>query len=55
MSAYVLYSAMSCLPVTPHDNTDLLVNSEPTRIQFGLMIQYYVLSGIVCIAQFHAW
>ena len=28
---------MRCLPVAPHDDTDLLVNPRPTRIQFGQM------------------
>ena len=33
MFAEMLHSAMRCLPVTPHENTELLVNPGPTRIQ----------------------
>ena len=43
MFAEVLHSAMRCLPVTPHENTELLVNPGPTRIQIGHMIQYEVI------------
>ena len=40
MSAEVLHSAMRCLPVTPHENTEVLVIPGPTRIQIGHMTQY---------------
>ena len=43
MSAEVLHSAMRCLPVTPHENTELLVNPGPTRIQIGHMTQYDII------------
>ena len=58
MFAEMLHSAMRCLPVTPHENTELLVNPGPTRIQIGHMTQYDIVKyGIVHvdIAQFHAW
>ena len=43
MFAEMLHSAMRCLPVTPHENTELLVNSGPTRIQIGHMTQYDIV------------
>ena len=39
----MLHSAMRCLPVTPHENTELLVNPGPTRIQIGHMTQYDIV------------
>ena len=43
MFAEMLHSAMRCLPVTPHENTELLVNPGPTRIQIGHMTQYDIM------------
>ena len=43
MFAEMLHSAMRCLSVTPHENTELLVNPGPTRIQIGHMTQYYII------------
>ena len=43
MFAEMLHSAMRCLPVTPHENTELLVNPGPTRIQIGHMTQYDIV------------
>ena len=43
MFAEVLHSAMRCLPVTPHANTEFLVNPGPTRIQTGHMTQYDIV------------
>ena len=39
----MLHSAMRSLPVTPHENTELLVNPGPTRIQIGHMTQYDII------------
>ena len=58
MFAEMLHSAMRCLPVTPHENTELLVNPGPTRIQIGHMTQYDIMKYSIVhvdIAQFHAW
>ena len=58
MFAEVLHSAMGCLPVTPHENTEFLVNPGPTRIQIGHMTQYDIVKYSIVhvdIAQFHAW
>ena len=58
MFAEMLHSAMRCLPVTPHENTELLVNPGPTRIQIGHMTQYDIVKYSIVhvdIAQFHAW
>ena len=38
-----IHSAMCCLPVTPHENTEFLVNPGPTRIQIGHMTQYDIV------------
>ena len=58
MSAEVLHSAMRCLHVTPHENTEFVVNPGPTRIQIGHMTQYDIIKYSIVhvdIAQFHAW
>ena len=58
MFTEMLHSAMRCLPVTPHENTELLVNPGPTRIQIGHMTQYDIVKYSIVhvdIAQFHAW
>ena len=49
---------MRCLPVTPHENTEFLVNPGPSRIQIGHMTQYDIVKYSIVhvdIAQFHAW
>ena len=49
---------MRCLPVTPHENTELLVNPGPNRIHIGHMTQYDIMKYSIVhvdIAQFHAW
>ena len=54
----MLHSAMRCLPVTPHENTELLVNPGPIRIQIGHMTQYDIMKYSIVhvdIAQFNAW
>ena len=43
MFAEVLHSAMHCLPVIPHENTEFLVNPGPTRIQIWHMTQYDIV------------
>ena len=35
MTAEVLHSARRCLPVTPHDNTDLIVNPDQLGSSWG--------------------
>ena len=53
-----MFAEMRCLPVTPHENTELLVNLGPTRIQIGHMTQYDIVKYSIVhvdIAQFHAW
>ena len=58
MFAEMLHSAMRCLPVTPHENTEFLVNPGPTGIQIGHMTQYDIVKYSIVhvdIAQFCAW
>ena len=57
MFAEMLHSAMRCPPVTLHENTELLVNPGPTRIQIGHMTQYHIVKYSIVhvdIGQFHA-